>query len=296
MKTLQESTLIALVCALAACTDASTDESSTTTSPGETNDEVGSESTSEATDTSSDTTGSESDTTSETGEPEPAVCGDGLVTGAELCDDGNAIDDDGCSNACEPRPCPLTWERIDEPVTLTTTKLDNTPLAELPNGNIVVGNSSEQRFAAHHRLNLYHSVVVNQPVRRQAKTRVFCDVEADFIHHVSCAGLVHGAGYGLLFNPGTHCGILKFRRGASPGPLARHVHCVTDTSLGRLPALELVARILEARAGDKALARVQPILTSLLKIQPRHLSPPHRLLRSLRRLLPAVSCAPGTPS
>ena len=141
MKTLHASTLIALVCALAACTDASTDESSTTTSPGETNDEVGSESTSEATDTSSDTTGSESDTTSETGEPEPAVCGDGLVTGAELCDDGNAIDDDGCSNACEPRPCPLTWERIDEPVTLTTTKLDNTPLAELPNGNIVVGNT-----------------------------------------------------------------------------------------------------------------------------------------------------------
>ena len=29
------------------------------------------------------------------------VCGDGLVEGAELCDDGNAIDGDGCSASCE---------------------------------------------------------------------------------------------------------------------------------------------------------------------------------------------------
>ena len=31
----------------------------------------------------------------------PSVCGDGKVGGTEQCDDGNSINDDGCSNACE---------------------------------------------------------------------------------------------------------------------------------------------------------------------------------------------------
>ena len=30
----------------------------------------------------------------------PAVCGDGVIGGGEQCDDGNAVDDDGCSNTC----------------------------------------------------------------------------------------------------------------------------------------------------------------------------------------------------
>lgn len=33
-------------------------------------------------------------------EPEPAVCGDGVVEGDEACDDGNLVDGDGCSAAC----------------------------------------------------------------------------------------------------------------------------------------------------------------------------------------------------
>lgn len=34
------------------------------------------------------------------------VCGDGVVyTGVEACDDGNAIDDDGCSNSCQRTAC-----------------------------------------------------------------------------------------------------------------------------------------------------------------------------------------------
>ncbi len=36
--------------------------------------------------------------TGETGEP--GLCGDGIVSGGEQCDDGNLVDDDDCSNAC----------------------------------------------------------------------------------------------------------------------------------------------------------------------------------------------------
>ncbi len=31
---------------------------------------------------------------------DPAVCGDGVVEGAEVCDDGNTTDADGCSALC----------------------------------------------------------------------------------------------------------------------------------------------------------------------------------------------------
>src|SRR5437667_72458 len=38
--------------------------------------------------------------------PEPeGVCGDGIVQDGEECDDGNSIDDDGCSNRCEVAVC-----------------------------------------------------------------------------------------------------------------------------------------------------------------------------------------------
>jgi cysteine-rich repeat protein len=40
------------------------------------------------------------ESTSETGTPAP-FCGDGVLDLDEECDDGNAIDDDGCSSACE---------------------------------------------------------------------------------------------------------------------------------------------------------------------------------------------------
>ncbi|MCW5889679.1 MAG: DUF4215 domain-containing protein [bacterium] len=35
----------------------------------------------------------------------PIVCGDGVVQGSEQCDDGNDIDDDGCTNACTVSAC-----------------------------------------------------------------------------------------------------------------------------------------------------------------------------------------------
>lgn len=58
--------------------------------------------------------------TSDTGDSEgetgaPSVCGDGIVQGAEQCDDGNLVDDDACTNEClVPTVCspkdPLTIE------------------------------------------------------------------------------------------------------------------------------------------------------------------------------------------
>jgi cysteine-rich repeat protein len=35
----------------------------------------------------------------------PTICGDGIVEGAEICDDGNTIDGDGCSSNCIPEIC-----------------------------------------------------------------------------------------------------------------------------------------------------------------------------------------------
>ncbi|MBL8969704.1 MAG: PQQ-binding-like beta-propeller repeat protein [Myxococcales bacterium] len=43
-----------------------------------------------------------------TGEPTPAVCGDGVLGDGEACDDGNAADDDGCDVACA-RTGKLAW-------------------------------------------------------------------------------------------------------------------------------------------------------------------------------------------
>lgn len=37
-----------------------------------------------------------------------SVCGDGLVRGAEQCDDGNLIDHDGCSSSCTNEPCNMS--------------------------------------------------------------------------------------------------------------------------------------------------------------------------------------------
>jgi cysteine-rich repeat protein len=134
---------------LAACTQPSLDEGAATTSSGETNDETetsNGESTTETdgtetseTDTDTDTG---TDTETETGEPEPdPICGNGAIEGPELCDDGNEVDDDGCSNACDPRTCAVTWSRVSEQPTLSSSTVDNTPIAELPNGNIVIGHT-----------------------------------------------------------------------------------------------------------------------------------------------------------
>jgi cysteine-rich repeat protein len=140
-----DSTLFVLS-VLAACSPSS-DEVPATTSTGETNDEADSSGSGESTTETSDTaetseSETETDTETETGEPEPdPVCGNGDVEGSELCDDGNDVDDDGCSNACEPRTCDITWLRVSDEPTLVSSITDNAPLDELPNGNIVVGNT-----------------------------------------------------------------------------------------------------------------------------------------------------------
>jgi cysteine-rich repeat protein len=42
----------------------------------------------------------------------PVICGDGVVQGSEQCDDGNDVDDDGCSNACTASAC---GDNIEQP-------------------------------------------------------------------------------------------------------------------------------------------------------------------------------------
>lgn len=59
-------------------------------------DETGTENTSAG---SPDATG-EPTTTTTTGEPGPAVCGDGIVAAGEACDDGNDEPNDGCDADC----------------------------------------------------------------------------------------------------------------------------------------------------------------------------------------------------
>jgi len=49
--------------------------------------------------TGTTTTGNDSQTSTTTTGPDP-ICGDGIVEPAEHCDDGNDIDDDGCTNDC----------------------------------------------------------------------------------------------------------------------------------------------------------------------------------------------------
>lgn len=91
---------------VSACTDDVTvaDESAATDddSDGPSTDEDSTESESSSSSdesTETDDTSDESDSDSDTGEPDP-FCGDGNVDYGEECDDGNRVDDDGCSNAC----------------------------------------------------------------------------------------------------------------------------------------------------------------------------------------------------
>ena len=52
-----------------------------------------------------ETGGSTSASASESTTGDDAVCGDGVVGGAEACDDGNVVDGDACTNACELAVC-----------------------------------------------------------------------------------------------------------------------------------------------------------------------------------------------
>ncbi|PRQ05150.1 hypothetical protein ENSA7_47790 [Enhygromyxa salina] len=50
-----------------------------------------------------------SETAPGTGTEPIGECGDGVIDPGELCDDGNAIEDDGCSSSCEPIACGFEW-------------------------------------------------------------------------------------------------------------------------------------------------------------------------------------------
>ncbi len=82
--------------------------------PSDTTATTGVASTSEATtSTSSETTGA---STHETADPstttttKPALCGDGMVDEGEPCDDGNDVDEDGCTSKCALAPA-IKWTR-----------------------------------------------------------------------------------------------------------------------------------------------------------------------------------------
>lgn len=116
-----------LTTALACADDITAFEPGTTTDPSTGDAEVGTEA-----DADADT---EPDTDTDTGED--ATCGNGVVEPGELCDDGNAVDNDYCSNACT-SACALQWHRghDDLPVTGGYTTMG---LVRDGAGNLVVG-------------------------------------------------------------------------------------------------------------------------------------------------------------
>lgn len=104
--------LVLAACCALACTETSVaDEEAGTTSETGSSEDSGSEGTDTLAETDTDTN---TDTDTDTGGP---ACGNGIVEDFELCDDGNAIDDDGCSNACVPPSCsegPIWIDRAEE--------------------------------------------------------------------------------------------------------------------------------------------------------------------------------------
>ena len=96
----QQRWLLTPALALAACTaDTTFAETSATSS------ESGTTSTTSYSDTTSDTDSETSTTEDPTGDPPPPGCGDETVDPDEECDDGNFVDDDGCTNACTLPAC-----------------------------------------------------------------------------------------------------------------------------------------------------------------------------------------------
>src|SRR5258705_8311121 len=47
-----------------------------------------------------------------------AFCGDGVIDGAEACDDGNVNDDDGCNNDCTISPGCVLYPAFPLPVNI----------------------------------------------------------------------------------------------------------------------------------------------------------------------------------
>ena len=59
-------------------------------------------------------------------------CGDGLQSAGEACDDGNSVDEDACSNACEQATCGDGIVRQDlEPGTVGAEACDDGNEAEM---------------------------------------------------------------------------------------------------------------------------------------------------------------------
>jgi cysteine-rich repeat protein len=142
-----------LLFALLACSDTgpAVDEGQTTTDPGGT--VGGTSSDTDSGSTSETETGATTET--ETGGPE---CGDGVVEADELCDDGNAVDDDGCSNTCTPRMCSITWSQVDDgPSVVDGSSSDDYRVAitELPNGDIAVAGVDDSSGDADLRVRVY---------------------------------------------------------------------------------------------------------------------------------------------
>lgn len=150
----QTITVSLMLFACIACTDngAPIDDAGSTTNPGGTSSETNDPTTETANETASET---ETETETDTGEP---MCGDGVVDADELCDDGNAVDDDGCSNACTPRICAVTWSEISADATVVdgmTSDDYRSALAELPNGDIAVALPDDSSGDADVRVHVY---------------------------------------------------------------------------------------------------------------------------------------------
>jgi cysteine-rich repeat protein len=81
--------------------DAGEGTTSTTETVGSTTETVGSTTGSDGSTTETGDPSSETETETETGTDDgPGICGDGALDPGEECDDGNLIDDDGCSAQC----------------------------------------------------------------------------------------------------------------------------------------------------------------------------------------------------
>lgn len=61
----------------------------------------------------------------ETGGGEGPMCGDGIPEGNEICDDGNFINDDECTQACAPPTCGDGWINQDDEVCDDKDQVDN---------------------------------------------------------------------------------------------------------------------------------------------------------------------------
>jgi cysteine-rich repeat protein len=133
VKTRPQYVCLAFALALACSDDTISADDATTTSESSSSSESDSESTGGTTLMTSSSEESDSESESETGEPEP-FCGDGMLYYGEECDDGNQIEDDGCTSEC------ISACGIDEWVDITIESgwFDVQTMQTLPFGRIAL--------------------------------------------------------------------------------------------------------------------------------------------------------------